>query len=648
MATVENDTTPPIKTTSLVVLLIVLVSAGVGVWQLSTAARMEPRPEPPLQAFLWLGIAVSMLLVDRIDVTPIASRLWDTLQEQADIRLLAAALINVAGVAFVATSTAVPPGFLVAVWCFGLVLYLFAFVRHANADQLHQLLRAPAAWALCGFLLIAFYIRWQSIGSLPWPMAEDEGQMAMEAVRFLRGSAGSPFGLAWLQQPNLFSYLQSLGIRLFGWNLLSVRIVSVLAGSLTVVPVFVLADELFDRTIAWTAAALLIVLPFHVHYSRIGVNNIVDPFFGAAALWSLLRATRTRQPLWWALAGVLLGVGLYFYGTFKIALALAAFWIILTVRLAPEEWDGQWANLTWLFGGFILGIAPLLRGQRTIADVVLRFPFQPDIVHSGELLQEERSMLATVLRRTYRAALGFFALDDRTYLYEPARPLLNLPSQLLALLGIGRLVARWYDRRSLWLGAWLLVPLLVDGLLPDPPTSSHLVFLIPALVIIVALGIAGIARATRELLWPDGHRSLSIVLPAFIIAIIVYLNLSFYVNTYLPGPFYANQNMEIASEAGRLIAEQRNDPYVYWYGAPRVFFGHGSLQFLGRLPDGQDGPTPAGDFSFVNENRSTLFIFLPEQTDTLNAFRNRYPAAEMQQVTGRTGELLFVWARIPQ
>lgn len=647
MATAETDSTPAIQPISLVMLLIVLGSAGIGMWQLYAAANTEPRPEPPLYAFVWLGIAVALLLVERVDHMSALRRIANTLRSHSDPRLLVAAVINVAGVTFVATSPTVPPGFLIAVWCFGLFLYVSTFIRRGDLVTVRRLAREPAIWALCGVVLVALYLRWRNLGTLPWPMGVAEAGMAMEAVRFVRGDAVSPFSISRLQDANLFFYFQSLGIRLFGWNLLGARAVSAVAGALTAAPVFLLAHELFDRVTAWTASVLLIVLPVHVHFSRIGLNEVIGPLVAASALWALLRATRTRRPLWWALAGVLLGAEFYVHVTVPLALVLATLWIVLTIRLVPDEWSAQWTNLFWLFAGGLLSVAPLLRGVPNVADVLVRPGQQLGIIHSGTLLDPERSMLTVFLRRIYRSILGFFALGDSTNLYTPARPLLGTVSRLLALLGLGRLVAIWYDRRALWLGAWLGGTVFVDAVLHTPPTSSGLMSAIPAMVIVIALGIVWLARCLRALISPE-DAVLDVMLPALLVAALAILNLSFYFGTYLPDSQYGDNNAEVASEAGRLIAEQPDDPYVYFYGAPRVFFGHQSLQFLGRLPAGEDGPTPADDVNFVREDRPTLLIFLPEQSGAIDAFVSRYPTIDLNAVNGRTGEPLFTWARISQ
>ncbi|MBZ0286334.1 MAG: glycosyltransferase family 39 protein, partial [Anaerolineae bacterium] len=113
--------------------------------------------------------------------------------------------------------------------------------------------------------------------------------------------------------PWLFSYLQNWGVDLLGRNLEGLRAISVVMGTLGIPALYFLARELFDRRVALLAALLLAVFPPHIQFSRIGLNNIIDPLLGTLALAFLVRGLKHNRPFDFALGGAALGLTQYFY-----------------------------------------------------------------------------------------------------------------------------------------------------------------------------------------------------------------------------------------------------------------------------------------------------------------------------------------------
>jgi hypothetical protein len=77
--------------------------------------------------------------------------------------------------------------------------------------------------------------------------------------------------------------------------LLSARLLSALAGALTIPIVFLLARRFRDHTLGLIAAALMTVLFFHVRDSHFGVPDALTTLFAAATGWLSLRACQTGQ-----------------------------------------------------------------------------------------------------------------------------------------------------------------------------------------------------------------------------------------------------------------------------------------------------------------------------------------------------------------
>ena len=105
---------------------------------------------------------------------------------------------------------------------------------------------------------------------------------------------------------------------------------SIFAGSLTVVALYWLARTLFNRATAVLAAIFLAALHFHIHFSRIGLNNIWDGLFAVITLAAFTHGWATGRRTSYIIGGLALGFGQYFYVTFRIFPLLILVWAGLT------------------------------------------------------------------------------------------------------------------------------------------------------------------------------------------------------------------------------------------------------------------------------------------------------------------------------
>jgi 4-amino-4-deoxy-L-arabinose transferase-like glycosyltransferase len=84
----------------------------------------------------------------------------------------------------------------------------------------------------------------------------------------------------------------------------------VIVGTLGVLAVYGLSRALFDRRVALAAAFVMVGLPLHIHFSRLGLPHIWDTLFGTLTLMFIARGLKTNRRSDWALAGMSLGLTL--------------------------------------------------------------------------------------------------------------------------------------------------------------------------------------------------------------------------------------------------------------------------------------------------------------------------------------------------
>src|SRR3990172_7352515 len=142
--------------------------------------------------------------------------------------------------------------------------------------------------ALAAILLLAAVVRVYDIGANPPGFFADEASYGYNAYTILHTGkdeygARLPLFFQAFGEYKLPVYTYSIVpfIAVFGLTEVAVRLTSALYGVLTVLAVYLLVRALFQqRGMALAAAAILAILPLHLHYSRTRLGEIIAfPFF---------------------------------------------------------------------------------------------------------------------------------------------------------------------------------------------------------------------------------------------------------------------------------------------------------------------------------------------------------------------------------
>jgi len=111
-----------------------------------------------------------------------------------------------------------------------------------------------------------------------------------------------------LDHPLLSIYILRLGGLLCGDSDLGLRILYVLAGTATVVPVYCLGRRVFSENAGLWAAAVIAVDQFHASWSRVFMPEVWMLLFASLALLQFLRTLENDSTKNYVLLGVLLGL----------------------------------------------------------------------------------------------------------------------------------------------------------------------------------------------------------------------------------------------------------------------------------------------------------------------------------------------------
>jgi 4-amino-4-deoxy-L-arabinose transferase-like glycosyltransferase len=538
-----------------------------------------------------------------------------------------------------------------------------AVETRAEARTEYVVAGAPAAvalpyarWelaALLGLTFLALLARAVLVDRIPQNFGGDEGEMGMMARAVLRGELRDPFITGWLSHPTLWFFMQALSLRVFGDSVFGLRILSALIGAATVPLLYVFARPLYGRAVALAATALLAAYHFHIHFSRVGVNNIVDPLIGLPAFAAFFYGYRARSLFGFALAGVLMGVGQHFYmGGRLTPILLFALLLHQALLDRPRLWRARW-GLVLLALGFVLGIGPLLRFFLAHRDDFTARLAMVGIFQTGWFDEQRAQGLSTftILLNQVRDAFGAFIFQpDRSAWYDPKIPLLDRASAVLFIFGLAIAIARWRRMEMALLPAWIVGAAIFGGvLLKNSPESPRFVTTTPALCLLIALAIERLAALLPWAL-PLGRRA-AYAIGAVVVLLLALWNLNFYFREYTPRRTFGWLNTEVATAIGDYVRQQPDAVYIYFFGPPRMFVGNGTIRFMAPDAPGVDlnEPLVAPDALPPSpDGRRPIFIFLPERAAEMAVVERGYPDGTRYQADAQVEKATLFYSYEPK
>ena len=500
-----------------------------------------------------------------------------------------------------------------------------------------------AIFADLGLFGIALVLRGVNTAHIPVVLSGDEAGSALTSVSFLRGQLDNLFITAWFSFPTFHNFLQSISIAIFGQTTQALRLLSALAGALTVGLVFFSGRAMFGNLTGWMAAIFLIGFHFHNHFSRIGLNNIWDGLFFALVLGALWIGWQRERRAGYLLAGVGLGLAQYFYTTGRVLFMVIVVWLLVAglfdrkrfQRAIPGLLLMLWAAfivvlpLAWFYlkhpGEFL---APMNRVTifgdwlKVTAEITHKFPF------------------LIILDQLWQGMLGFVEIPLRAW-YTPDVPMLRTIPGVIFLLGLVLLLLRIKDNRSQLLLIWLVWIGVTGGLSESTPAAQRYVAAAPA----VALLIAWILQNFGDLcirLWPRRRRWVEIGLLVLVILLAVD-DARFYYLEYTPKSDFAGFNGEVAQQLANRLENEPLGTEVVFCGYPYMNYDSiASLPYLAQQiqfynvqqPWGSaDTPHPTGDHIF--------FAFLPDHENDSVVMQIEYPGGTWTEYDTPKGEPLF-------
>ncbi len=357
-------------------------------------------------------------------------------------------------------------------------------------------LSARKAYALAiGVLLAAAAVRlWQN-AAIPRGLWLDEGFFLLEGQKITQGQGFPIYFTDNHGIEPLFPYLCSLAELMLGHVSWAGRLITAWLGVLGVACVMRLGQDLFPGGKVWLGAGLITAFFYwDINFSRFSNLPQLTTFFTVATLAAFWYGVRTGRRWPYLLAGLAMGLGLNAYAASRfIPFAWACGWLATFVS-QPRQ------RRALLVGGLITaGIALLVYSPLLWFFIqnpkwfFLRYneTTSTTLGAAGPLAQLWSSGLKTLG--------GLFWAGDTNWRHNLAgRPALDASQILFFMLGLWALGRAWRRSQTWLLLGWLAVGLSLSVVTEEAPHFGRTTLAIPAITLIMGLGLSGLWQAARR------------------------------------------------------------------------------------------------------------------------------------------------------
>jgi hypothetical protein len=482
-----------------------------------------------------------------------------------------------------------------------------------TVQQIHEWVKAHKSelFLLLTILLAAFLIRFLDLELHPYSFINDEGEMGRNGACLMQGTCLELMDVGWSQQPRLAFLATGLSIVLLGNTALAVRLVSVIIGTLAVLAVYLFTREVFDKRTAWVAALLLAALPIHVHFSRIGVNNIMDSLSTTLLLWLLFRGIKHNSTLCFLAAGILGGLCFYTYPGTRLAPVIGLFIFGYFGLKTRGFLQAQGRNFLIFLLALTITAAPILgffstHTQSFSARMNTVGIFQNN-AFQNEVNNTKNSALEVLSGQFMKSSLVYIVTAAPSNFYNSPKPYLPPVAAIFFMLGLAYTIWRIRDPRYLGLFVWFWAAIILGSTLTGgPPTSQRMLMSTSALAIITALGISktvGVLPQTGKLIrW---------LAPLSLLAFVFYngyLNLTFYFGEYRNNHYFEDPTNELSYETRSLITPLHTTGRFFLIAEPGVpYLSFANFYYF----------SPDVEMAYLNEVTPSTLATLPNDKDVL-------------------------------
>lgn len=335
--------------------------------------------------------------------------------------------------------------------------------------------------------LFALAIRFHKLDTVPTGINNDAAWNAIYAYRILDGEPYTPFTWEAWGKETLYFYLLAFSFKLLGTSLYSLYLPCILANFFTVVILYFLCRDLWNRDIALGAAVVYAVLSWNLTFSRTGYRSVLAPLYLVLTGWFFYRAldsrTRTERLLYYAGSGLAIGAGLHTYFSFRgipfMMIIIGIHTWSITPRFMRRNW---WGLLAMQVCAWLVFLPMLLYAIHHMTEFLGRSSYLfvgNRVKFAGTYAPFWNNFIKNLQIFHYRADVGNF--------FEKMIPIVTVPVGFLMVPGFAYAFRHLKSRGGFWIVMTSLFGLL-PGILSEPDAGRNILFTVP-LAICTSLGL---------------------------------------------------------------------------------------------------------------------------------------------------------------
>lgn len=414
-------------------------------------------------------------------------------------------------------------------------------------------------------ILLALVLRLFLLNKFPYGFHFDEAKAAWNAVSILMTGKDdhenflpSYYDSFGDYRPTGIFYLIIPFILIFGKTVLAVRLPAAILGTLTVIPIYLVAKELnFKKTktnLALWSGFFLAINPWHINVSRATSEVVISLFFTTFGLYFLIKTIKSKALKNIILSIIFLLVSFCFYHSIRVLAPLLTAATIGYYFLAYKKSFSYKRSLIVLLvvsiASLIILLSPKARGR--LGQVSIRSDFK--ILYETQKAPTEEGpnkvLLARSFHNKYMILMRRFTEEYFSYLGSDflvgrsAKPIRYITTNfglityvefILLFLGIAAAVIK-KDIRLAWV--WLLLaPIPAAATMEDVPNLHRSMLMVIPIVLIEAWGMSVLLELKTKIL-------------AIITMILWGLNFIYYLHFYYN---HGNFAMSVYSRNGGMV-----------------------------------------------------------------------------------------------